>query len=57
MTGNIGGIRRGASIPPHPMGILGQVADVSAHKGILQDIVTGILGGDAGGPSYPHHIK
>ena len=53
MPVNPGGIRRGASIPPHPTGILVQVADVSARRGILQDRVTGIPGGDVGGPYYP----
>ena len=57
MTGNLGGIRHGASIPPHPTGILGQVADGSARRGILRDGVTGIPGGDVGGPYYPHHIQ
>ena len=53
MPGNPGGIRLGASITPHPTGILVQVVDVSAHRGILQDSVTGIPGGDLGGHYYP----
>ena len=57
MPGNTGGIRLGASSPPHPTGILVQVADGSVRRGILRDGVTGIPGGDVGGPSYPHHIQ
>ena len=39
------------SILPHPTGILGQVEDGSARRRLLWDVVTGIMGGDAGGPS------
>ena len=31
--------------------------DSSAYRGILQDTVPGIPGGDVGGPSVPHHIQ
>ena len=57
MPGNPGGIRRGDSSLLNSLGILGQVADCSACRGILQDGVTGILRGDAGGPSITHHIQ
>ena len=48
---------RGTSIPPHPPGIMGYVADGIAGRGLLWDSDPGILGGDAGGPSAPHHIQ
>ena len=57
MPGNTGEIRRGASIPSHPPGILAHVVDGSTHRGLLQDGVPGITGSDAGGPSFTHHIK
>ena len=47
MPVNTGGIQRGASIPPHPLYILGSVADGSAIRGLLQDIIPWIPGGDA----------
>ena len=57
MPGNTGGIRRGASRPLHPTGILVSVAVGSAHRGLLRDVVPGFPGGDAGGPSIPNHIQ
>ena len=57
MPVNLGGIQSGASSPPHPTGILGQVVDGSACRGIMWYGVTGIPVVDVGGPSYPHHIQ
>ena len=48
MPVNTVGIRYGASSPPHPTGILGQVSDGIVRRGILQDGVTGIPGGELG---------
>ena len=48
-----GGVRSGDSGPPHPVVVMGQTTNVSARRGILQDRVTGIPGGEVGGPSYP----
>ena len=57
MPGNTGEIRRGASRPSHPPGIVAHVVDGSTHRGILQDGVPGIPGSDAGGPSVTHHVN
>ena len=50
-------IWHGASIPPHSPDILGLVVDGSSSRWILWKGIPGILGGDAGGPSFSQHIK
>ena len=57
MTVKTGGIRRGASIPPDPLDILGSFADGSVSRGLLRGGVSGIPRGGAGGPSVPQHIQ
>ena len=57
MPGNTVGIWCGASISPHPPGILVSVAGGIPCRGLLLDGVTGIPGGDAGGTSVSHHIQ
>ena len=57
MPGNYGGVRSGVSRLPHPPGILVSVTDGRTSGGLLWEGLTGLHGGDTGGPSVPHHLQ